>query len=168
MKTLNLASPKNIKGSYNETHDLMAKEYYWLAFKKCSTFEEMKIWHHAFMELYFSNIEGKKRAIDKDEAEEWFIRGMRYFDIKVASDISHSKAKRSETKLKALEREGKSLAYSEKDMQILETAELRHNTKKAVFDAIREGTAKQPEPCRIYKEMKFTFKGKTYKTKIEI
>ena len=168
MKTLNLASPKNIKGSYNETHDLMAKEYYWLAFKKCPTFEEMKIWHHAFMELYFSNIEGKKRAIDKDEAEEWFMRGLSYFDIQANDDIQRSRGIRSETKLKSLERTGESLAYSEKDEQILETAKIKHITKNVVFDAIREKTTKQAEPCRVYKEIFFNFRGQRYKSRIEI
>ena len=38
--------------AYNETHELMAKEFYWLCFEKFSTPQEMRIWHHAFMELY--------------------------------------------------------------------------------------------------------------------
>ena len=162
MKTMNLASPKNIKGSYNQTDDLMAKEFYWLVFEKFKTFQEMKIWHHAFMELYL------RRSIDNDEAEEWFIRGLRYFDIQVASDIKHSQSKRAETKLKALEKEGKSLAYSEKDERYLEKAQLIHQTKKDVYDQIREKTTKQPSQCRVFKEMTFNFKGKTYKTRIEI
>ena len=162
MKTMNLASPKNIKGSYNQTDDLMAKEFYWLVFEKFKTFAEMKIWHHAFMELYL------RRSIDNDEAEEWFIRGLRYFDIQVASDIKHSQSKRAETKLKALEKEGKSLAYSEKDERYLEKAQLIHQTKKDVYDQIREKTTKQPTQCRVFKEMTFDFKGKTYKTRIEI
>jgi len=162
MKTMNLASPKNIKGSYNQTDDLMAKEFYWLVFEKFKTFEEMRIWHHAFMELYL------RRSIDNDEAEEWFIRGLRYFDIQVASDIKHSQSKRAETKLKALEKEGKSLAYSEKDERYLEKAQLIHQTKKDVYDQIREKTTKQPTQCRVFKEMTFDFKGKTYKTRIEI
>lgn len=162
MKTMNLASPKNIKGSYNQTDDLMAKEFYWLVFEKFKTFQEMKIWHHAFMELYL------RRSIDNDEAEEWFIRGLRYFDIQVASDIKHSQSKRAETKLKALEKEGKSLAYSEKDERYLEKAQLIHQTKKDVYDQIREKTTKQPTQCRVFKEMTFDFKGKTYKTRIEI
>ena len=162
MKTMNLASPKNIKGSYNQTDDLMAKEFYWLVFEKFKTFQEMKIWHHAFMELYL------RRSIDNDEAEEWFIRGLRYFDIQVASDIKHSQSKRAETKLKALEKEGKSLAYSEKDERYLERAQLIHQTKKDVYDQIREKTTKQPTQCRVFKEMTFDFKGKTYKTRIEI
>ena len=159
---MNLASPKNIKGSYNQLDDLMAKEFYWLVFEKFKTFEEMRIWHHAFMELYL------RRSIDNDEAEEWFIRGLRYFDIQVASDIKHSQSKRAETKLKTLEREGKSLAYSEKDMRVMEKAELIHQTKKDVYDQIREKTSKQPTQCRVFKEMTFDFKGKTYKTRIEI
>ena len=159
---MNLASPKNIKGSYNQTDDLMAKEFYWLVFEKFKTFQEMKIWHHAFMELYL------RRSIDNDEAEEWFIRGLRYFDIQVASDIKHSQSKRAETKLKALEKEGKSLAYSEKDERYLEKAQLIHQTKKDVYDQIREKTTKQPTQCRVFKEMTFDFKGKTYKTRIEI
>ena len=162
MKTMNLASPKNIKGSYNQTDDLMAKEFYWLVFEKFKTFQEMKIWHHAFMELYL------RRSIDNDEAEEWFIRGLRYFDIQVASDIKHSQSKRAETKLKALEKEGKSLAYSEKDERYLEKAQLIHQTKKDVYDQIREKTTKQPTQCRVFKEMTFNFKVKTYKTRIEI
>ena len=162
MKTMNLASPKNIKGSYNQTDDLMAKEFYWLVFEKFKTFQEMKIWHHAFMELYL------RRSIDNDEAEEWFIRGLRYFDIQVASDIKHSQSKRAETKRKALEKEGKSLAYSEKDERYLEKAQLIHQTKKDVYDQIREKTTKQPTQCRVFKEMTFDFKGKTYKTRIEI
>ena len=162
MKTMNLASPKNIKGSYNQTDDLMAKEFYWLVFEKFKTFQEMKIWHHAFMELYL------RRSIDNDEAEEWFIRGLRYFDIQVSSDIKHSQSKRAETKRKALEKEGKSLAYSEKDERYLEKAQLIHQTKKDVYDQIREKTTKQPTQCRVFKEMTFDFKGKTYKTRIEI
>lgn len=162
MKTMNLASPKNIKGSYNQTDDLMAKEFYWLVFEKFKTFQEMKIWHHAFMELYL------RRSIDNDEADEWFIRGLRYFDIQVASDIKHSQSKRAETKLKALERQGKSLAYSEKDERYLEKAQLIHQTKKDVYDQIREKTTKQPTECRVFKEITFDFKGKTYKSRIEI
>ena len=162
MNTMNLASPKHIKGSYNENHDLMAKEFYWLVFEKFKTFEEMKIWHHAFMEIYL------RRNIDNEEADEWFHRGLRYFDIKVNSDIKHSQSRRAETKLKTLERKGKSLAYSEKDVQIMEKAQLVHQTKNDVYDQIREKTTKQPTECRVFKEITFDFKGKTYKSRIEI
>jgi hypothetical protein len=71
MKTLNKVSPRNIKGSYKAHDDLMAKEFYWLAFEKFSTFAEMKIWHHAFMEIYL------RRTIGQEEADEWFVRGQR-------------------------------------------------------------------------------------------
>jgi hypothetical protein len=162
MNNMNLASPKHIKGSYNENHDLMAKEFYWLVFEKFKTFEEMKIWHHAFMEIYL------RRNIDNEEADEWFHRGLRYFDIKVNSDIKHSQSRRAETKLKTLEREGKSLAYSEKDVQIMEKAQLVHQTKNDVYDLIREKTTKQPMQCRVFKEITFNFKGKTYRSTIEI
>jgi len=67
-----------------------------------------------------------------------------------------------------LEKEGKSLAYSEKDERYLEKAQLIHQTKKDVYDQIREKTTKQPTQCRVFKEMTFDFKGKTYKTRIEI
>ena len=162
MKNINFASPKNIKGSYNETDDLMSHKFYWLAFQRCKTFAEMKIWHHAFMELYL------RRSIDENEADEWFIRGLRYYDMQVSSDIQLSRLKRSETKLKALERESKSLDYSEKDEQYLKIAELRHKTKNAVFDQLREKTTTQPQPCKVYKEIIFDFKGQTYKSRIEI
>ena len=162
MKTLNKASPRNIKGSYKAHDDLMAKEFYWLAFEKFSTFAEMKIWHHAFMEIYL------RRSIDDNEAEEWFMRGLSYFDIQANDDIQRSRGIRSETKLKSLERTGESLAYSEKDEQILETAKIKHITKNVVFDAIREKTTKQAEPCRVYKEIFFNFRGQRYKSRIEI
>lgn len=162
MKTLNLASPKNIKGSYKEIDDQMAKEFYWLAFEKFSTIEEMKVWHHAFMELYL------RRSIDNEEADEWFLRGLRYFDIQVSPDIQLNKLRRSEKQLKSLEREGKSLTLSQKDQQYLDKAELIYKTKKDVFDQIREKTTNQPQPCKVYKEITFNFKGQTYKSRIEI
>ena len=162
MKTMNFGTPKNIKGSYKEIDDLMAKEFYWLAFEKFSNIEEMKVWHHAFMELYL------RRSIDNEEAEEWFLRGLRYFDMKVSSDIKLSKLKRSETKLKSLERESKSIVHNEKEQQYLNKAELIHKTKKDVYDQIREKTTKQPESCKVYKEITFNFKGQTYKSRIEI
>ena len=162
MKTVTMATPKNIKGKYTETHDLMAKEFYWLAFEKFQTFAEMKIWHHAFMEIYLL------RSIDNDEAEEWFQRGLQYFEIKVFADRQLIKLRGSESQLKSLEREGKSLAYSEKDQQYLDKAELTYKTKKDVFDQIREKTTKQPEPCRVWKEITFNFRGQRYKSRIEI
>jgi len=162
MNKINLACPKNIKGSYKEADDLMAKEYYWLTFEKYSTFAEMKIWHHAFMEIYL------RRTIDQAEADEWFLRGHSYFDIKANVDIQKSRGRRSENTLKALEQKGKSLAFSEEDKQIIETATTRHIIKKEVYDAIRIKTTKQPEPCRVYKEISFTLNGKTYKGRIEI
>ena len=162
MKKINLACPKNIKGSYKEADDLMAKEYYWLTFKKYSTFAEMKIWHHAFMEIYL------RRTIGQEEADEWFVRGHSYFDIQANSDIQKSRGKGSEIKLKALEQKGKQLAFSEKDEQILETAKTQHIIKREVYDAIREKTTKQPEPCRVFKEISFTLNGTKYKGRIEI
>jgi len=162
MKTLNKATPKNIKGSYKEHDDLMAKEFYWLAFEKFSTFEEMKIWHHAFMELYL------RRSIDNNEAEEWFQRGLQYFDIKANVDIQRSRGRRGENVLKELERKGKSLAFSQKDKQIFETANTKHIIKKEVYDALREKTTQQPQPCKVYKQISFSLNGKTYKGRIEI
>ena len=96
---------------YNETHDLMAKEFYWLCYEKFRTPQEMRIWHHAFMELYL------KKHISEKEANAWYDRGMRYFDIKVKENTNKLKAQTSMVMLKSLEDRNKTIELNEKDLE---------------------------------------------------
>lgn len=97
--------------AYNETHELMAKEFYWLCFEKFSTPQEMRIWHHAFMELYL------KKQINQKEADAWYDRGMRYFKIKVEQDLPKLKAQTAMVVLKCLEDTNKTLELDDNDLE---------------------------------------------------
>jgi len=96
---------------YKEIHDLMAKEFYWLCYEKFRTPQEMRTWHHAFMELYL------QKKISEKEADAWYDRGMRYFDIKVKENTNKLKAETSMVKLKALEDCNKTIELNDEDLR---------------------------------------------------
>ena len=158
---MNYGKPTHIKGTYNETDDLMAKDFYWLCYERFKTFDEMKIWHHAFMEMHLN------RKIDEQEAEEWFLRGLNYFDMQVSKDIQFSKGRRSEIKLKSLEREGKTIQLEGKDEALIERARMMHTIKNAIVDAVKI-KRNEREPCEIFRQIEITIQGQDYRMKIPL
>jgi hypothetical protein len=160
---INLSAPKHIKGSWTEQDDLYSKELYWLLYEKAEDPHEMKLLHHALMEEWLG------RPITSElEANEWYLRGQKWYQIQVNADIQLSRLKRSETKLKALERENKSLDLSEDDLTYLQNAQLRKQVELNVLDAIKEKTTKQPQPCKVSRIIPYNYKGKTINIRIEL
>ena len=163
MKTYNLSAPKNIKGKWTEQDDLFAKELYWLVFRKAKDTKEMRLLHHAMMENWLG-----REITSQDEADEWYARGQLWYQIQVNADIQHSKLRRSETKLRKLERENKTLAYDEADKEVMEKAKFIKHVEKSVLEAVKAQSANQPQPCKVTRLIPYTYKGKEINIKIEI
>jgi len=158
---MNFGKPTHVKGRYTENDDLMAKEFYWLCYRKHRTFAEMKIWHHAFMEMHL------QRQIDEEEASEWFMRGLRYFDMQASRHISCSKGRRAETQLKSLERSGDYLQLDEADNKVIERAKMIHAVRHAVINAVEEKQNKV-EPCKVSQQITITIQGQDYIARIPL